>query len=111
MDHAKKASEFIGEGYKIHVTGRHIEVSDMMRDYVVDKLSKIERITDRIIEINVIMEVQKLDQSVEIVMQVGSHKIMSNASSSDMYVSIDMAIKKLESQLLHYKSKVQDHRK
>lgn len=109
MNRKEKALEFANESYKVQVTGRHIEVSDTMRDYVIEKLTKIERIMDHIIEVNVIMEVQKLDHHVEIVMKVGNHRMASNASSTDMYASIDMAVKKLEAQLLHYKSKLQDH--
>lgn len=109
MNRKEKAVEFENESYAVHVTGRHIEVSDTMRDYVIEKLTKLEKIADRIIEVNVIMEVQKLEHHVEIVMKTGNHRITSQGCSTDMYASIDMAIKKLEAQLLHAKSKSQDH--
>lgn len=109
MNRKEKALEFADTEYHLHITGRHIEVTDAMKDYALEKLSKIERIMDRIIDINVIMDIQKLDHHVEIILKAGSLKITSSASSTDMYASIDQAIKKLETQVLHYKSKANDH--
>jgi putative sigma-54 modulation protein len=64
---------------------------------------------NRIIEVNVIMDIQKLDHFVELIMKAGNLKITSQASSTDMYASIDKAVARLEAQLRRYKSKLQDH--
>ena len=109
MNRKDKALEFADTEYHLHVTGRHVEITDAMKDYALEKLSKVERIMDRIIDVNVIMDIQKLDHHVEIILKAGNTKITSNASSTDMYASIDQAVKKLEAQVLHYKSKINDH--
>jgi putative sigma-54 modulation protein len=109
MNRKTKALEFIDAEYHIHITGRHIEITDSMKDYALEKISKIERFMNRIIDVNVIMDIQKLQHRVEIILKAGSFKITSQASSTDMYVSIDKAIDKLEAQILRYKSKIQDH--
>lgn len=105
----EKALEFANVGYNIQITGRHVQVTDSMKDYAMEKVSKIERFTDRIIDINVIMDIQKIEHRVEIILKVGHTKIRSQASSDDMYVSIDKAVTKLESQLTRYKKKLQNH--
>lgn len=110
MNRKAKAEEFINEGYSINVTGRHVLVTDAMKEYAIEKISKIERFTDRIIEVNVTIDIQKLEHRVDIDMKVYHLKIRSSAVSDDMYVSIDMAVDKLEKQLIKYKSKFQDHR-
>lgn len=110
MNRKAKTLEFLEAGYNIQITGRHIDVTESMKDYAMDKVSKIERFMSRsIIDVNVIMDIQKLDHRVEIVLKTGNVKIMSSACTTDMYVSIDQAVDKLEAQILRYKSKLQDH--
>jgi len=109
MDRKAKALEFVDAGYNIQITGRHMDVTEPMKDYAMDKISKIERFTNRIIDVNVIMDIQKLDHKVELIFKAGGIKIVSSAATTDMYVSIDQAVDKLEKQVLRYKSKLQDH--
>ena len=109
MNRKEKALEYLDVGYNINVTGRHILVTDSMKAYALEKISKIERFMNRIIDVNVLMDIQKLDHQVEIIMRAGNFKIISSASTTDMYASIDKAVDKLEAQILRYKSKIQDH--
>lgn len=109
MNRKAKALEFVEAGYNINVTGRHVQITDSMKDYAMDKISKIERFMDRIIDVNVIMDIQKLDHRVELILKAGNIKIRSLAVSTDMYASIDKAVAKLEAQIRRYKSKIQDH--
>lgn len=109
MNRKEKALEFVNEGYNIKITGRHVEITDPMKDYAIEKISKIERFMNRIIDVNVIMDIQRFDHRVEIILKAGNIKITSQASSQDMYASIDKAVDKLEAQIRRYKSKIQDH--
>lgn len=109
MSRKTKAAEFVDEGYQIAVTGRNIHVTDPMKNYAIEKVSKIEKFTNRIIDVSIIMDVQKLVHRVEIILKMDHIKIISSAASEDMYASIDKAVHKLETQLLKYKSRIQDH--
>lgn len=109
MNRKAKASEFVDSDYEIKITGRHIEITDSMKDYAMDKMARVERLMNRIIDVNIIMDTQKLDHTVEIIIKAGNLKVTSQASSTDMYASIDKAFAKLEAQLRRYKSKLQDH--
>lgn len=97
------------QGYNVIVTGRHVHVTSAMKDHVIERLSRLERLGNRIIDINVIMDIQKLDHRVEILMKYGHTVIRSHAVANDMYIAIDSAVEKLEKQLKRYKSKLQDH--
>jgi putative sigma-54 modulation protein len=108
MNRKDKALEFAND-WDIKITGRHVEVTDSMKDYAIEKISKIERFINRIIDVNIIMDIQKLEHRVEIILTFGSMKVSSTASSTDMYASIDKAVDKLAAQLRRYKSKIQDH--
>jgi putative sigma-54 modulation protein len=109
MNRKAKALEFVNEGYNIKITGRHVEVTDFMKNYAMEKISRIERFTNRIIDVNVIMDIQKLEHRAEIILKLDHIKITSQASSDDMYISIDQAVNKIETQLRRYKQKIQNH--
>lgn len=109
MNRKAKALEFVDAEYNFQITGRHVEITDSLRTYIIDKISKIERFMNRIVDVNVILDIQKLDNRVEIILRAANTKIRSLAISTDMYVSIDQAVDKLEAQILRYKSKLQDH--
>lgn len=109
MNRKDKVAVFSEEGYDVSVTGRNVEITDAMKDYAVEKVSKMERFSQRIISVHVIMEVQKLLHKVDIVMKVDNIKIKSSAISPDIYASIDEAAHKLQTQLVRYKQRIQDH--
>lgn len=109
MNRKLKSEAFVDEAYNVIVTGRHVLVTEAMKDYALEKLSKLERFSPRLIDINVNMDIQKLDHRVDIVMRFNSTKIKSHATTTDMYASIDMAVDKLQNQIRRYKNKVQDH--
>lgn len=104
-----KAAEFVNEAYDISITGRNVLITDAMKDYALEKISKIERIAPRILEVIVTMDIQKLDQRVDIIVKVNNLRIKSHAITPDMYASIDKAVDKLDAQLRRYKTKLQDH--
>lgn len=105
----ERAAQFADEGYKVHVTGRNVMVTEAMKNYALEKMAKLQRIMDRIIDVHVIMDIQKIEHRVDIIMKVGHLLIKSHAVGDDMYASIDKAIDKLQRQLRRYKRKVQDH--
>lgn len=109
MNRKAKALEFVDAGYNIQITGRHIEITNAIKEYVLEKISKLERFMNRIIDVIVILDIQKLEHRVELLLNASGLKIMSQAITSDMYVSIDQAVAKLEAQILRYKSKIQDY--
>lgn len=109
MSRKTKIAEFLDAGYQITVTGRHLQVTDAMKDYALEKISKLERLSSRIIDVNVVMDVQKQQQRVEIIMNVNTVIIKSSAATGDMYASIDEATHKLGTQLQKYKEKLQNH--
>lgn len=109
MSRKSKAAEFIGQGYNITVTGRSVHVTEAMKNYIQEKLSKIERFTHKILDVNVTMDIQKIEHRVDIVLKMDHLTIKSQAATTDMYASIDQAVSKLESQLLKYRDRIRDH--
>lgn len=109
MNKKEKMAAFANDLYSIEITGRSIHVTQAMKDYAIEKISKIDRFTDRIIDVHVIMDVQKLEHRCEIILKVNNLKIKSQGDSTDMYASIDEAVKRMERQVKKYLSKLHDH--
>lgn len=97
------------QGYNTHVTGRHILVTDAMKDYALDKLSKVDRFCRDIIDVNITMDIQKTEHRIDVVLKVGHITIKVHASSEDMYASIDKVMDKLQRRLRKYKSRLTEH--
>ena len=55
----EKMAEF-DQGYNVMVTGRHMHITDGMKQHAIDRISKLEHIGDRILDVNVTMDIQKL---------------------------------------------------
>ena len=91
------------------IFGRHLHVTDTMKEYVTNKLQKIERLVDNIIDINVTLDVQKVLNSVTIVMHFGHYTVKVEASTDNMYASVDQAVHKLSHLLHRYKDKLKAH--
>lgn len=96
--------------YPIHVIGRHVLVTEPMKAYAIDKLSKVVgRFGVRVIEASVTMDVQKLLHVVDFILFVNNTKIKVSGRSETMYASIDQAIARLESKLGRYTSRLREH--
>ncbi|OQY40372.1 ribosomal subunit interface protein [Candidatus Atribacteria bacterium 4572_76] len=90
---------------KIIFKGKHIEVTDAMRNYIEKRLSKIERHFDHILEVIVTLSVEKNRQIVEATLQASRALIRAEEETDDMYASIDKVVDKLERQIQKYKKK------
>jgi len=93
----------------LQITGHHLEVTPALREYVTTKLDKVTRHFDHVIDVNVILAVEKLKQTAEVTVHVRGKDIHVESEDSDLYAAIDILVDKLDRQILKYKQKVQDH--
>lgn len=94
----------------LNISGHHLEVTPAIREYVVAKLGRVIRHFDNVIDVSVIMSVDKLQQKVEATVHVRGKDIHVEAVDADMYAAIDILADKLDRQIVKHKEKVQDHR-
>jgi putative sigma-54 modulation protein len=109
VDKAKFTEQEQALGLRINILGRNVFVTDSMKDHALEKLSKIERFHNHIMDIHVTMDVQKMEQSVIIMLHLDHFRVKVSASSTDMYASIDKAVEKLQAKIRRWKSRIQDH--
>jgi putative sigma-54 modulation protein len=89
----------------LHLTGHHVEITPAIREYVVNKLARINRHFDHVIEVNVIMTVEKLDQKIEANVHLSGKDIHVQAHDGDMYAAIDGLVDKLDRLVIKHKER------
>jgi len=94
----------------LNISGHHLEVTPAIREYVIAKLERVTRHFDNVIDVSVIMSVEKLQQKVEATVHVRGKDIHVESIDADMYAAIDSLADKLDRQILKHKEKVQEHR-
>jgi putative sigma-54 modulation protein len=93
------------------VTGHHVELTPAIRDYVTQKLGRITRHFDEVIDISVTLSVEKLRQKAEANVHVRGRDIFVESNDADMYAAIDSLVDKLDRQILRHKEKRGDSRR
>lgn len=91
----------------IQVTGRHISVTESMKDYAIKKVEGLHLDYPRIIEAHVILDVQKYRHIAEVVLHCANHiTIEADVETTDMYASIDQVMDKIARQMRKYKTRI-----
>ena len=94
----------------LNLTGVHLDITPAIRAYVVSKLDRVNRHFDHVIDVNVVLSVDKLRQKIEANVHVRGKDIHAEAIEPDMYAAIDCLADKLNRQVLKYKEKLSEHR-
>lgn len=94
---------------QVHITGRHVEISDAIREHIYDKVERTLIDFHRVEDVRIVLDLQKLIHSAEVLVQGKNIHVEGKASSENMYTSIDQALEKAEHQLRKLRQKVQDH--
>jgi putative sigma-54 modulation protein len=95
---------------QLKLSGHHLDITSSIRQHTSDKLTKIKHHFDNVMNVNMILEVQKDLQKAEATIHVSGADLFAKAQSNDMYVSIDQLINKLDSQIIKHKEKLHNHR-
>jgi putative sigma-54 modulation protein len=91
----------------IRVTGRHLSITDAIREYAHSKVEHIHLDYPRIIEVHVILDVTKHRHYAEIVLHCANHiTIEADLECDDMYAAIDGVVAKVAQQMRKYKTKM-----
>jgi len=91
------------------MTGRHIELTEPLKQYVQDKLLHLKHSFDQVVDVHVVLSVEKFRQRCEITIQANGMTIHGRHETEDMYASIDGVVDKLNRQLKRYRAKMRKH--
>ena len=89
----------------LNLSGHHLEITPAIREHVLSKIDKIKRHFDNVIDVNVILSVNKLKQKAEANVHLSGKTIFVECDDANLYVAIDDLVEKLDRQILKYKEK------
>ncbi|MFY4729983.1 ribosome hibernation-promoting factor, HPF/YfiA family [Nitrospira sp. BLG_2] len=96
---------------QILVTGRHMEVTDEVREFVLAKAGKLSKYYDRIHEIEVILDHESEEFTTEMIVRADhKHTFVASGSGPEIIPLIDAITEKLERQLKKLKEKRRNHK-
>lgn len=96
------------------ISGHHLEVTPAIREYVHSKVERITRHFDQVIDIALILSIDKLPekekrQRAEINLNLSGKALHAESTEQNLYAAIDTTIDKLDRQIIKHKGKIQDH--
>lgn len=94
----------------VTVTGRNIDLTPALKDYLVDKLQRAQKHFDSVLDCKALLSVAKnpsiaRSQTAEVTISVNGQVIRGEESTENMYASIDLVADKIERQLRKYKTR------
>lgn len=93
---------------QVNLTGHHVDITSALRDYVTDKLGRVERHFDQVTHLHVVLSVEKLRHKAEATLHVAGSDLYADVENEDMYAAIDALGDKLDRQVTKYKEKLND---
>ena len=92
---------------KLNIRGDKLEVTDAIRDYVEDKLGRLDKyFKDSDINANVLLKVKGNRQIIEVTVPTDKYILRSEEEHNDLYAAIDLVVDKLEGQIRKNKTKL-----
>ncbi len=93
----------------LQISGHHLEITPAIHDYVTGKLERVTRHFDNVIDVNVILSVDKLKQKAEVTVHLSGKDVYVEVIDEDLYAAVDGLVDKLDRQIQKHKQRVQDH--
>ena len=94
----------------LSVSGHHLDVTRALRSYVQEKIGRVRRHFDHVIDAHVILTANKLGRKAEVTLHVPGKDLHCECEDGDLYAAIDVLADKLDRQVLKYKDKLQNPR-
>lgn len=90
---------------RVSIAARHLDMTDAIRSHVESQLDKVRHHFDRVIDIDVVLSVEKHRHTAEVTVHANGVRIHGKETSTDMYASVDTAIGKIDRQILKFKDR------
>lgn len=94
---------------QLNLTGHHVDITDSLRNYVEEKMERLERHFDKVTNTHVILSVESLRHKAEATVNMSGNNIFAESTEENMYAAIDNLIDKLDRQVKKYKEKITNH--
>ena len=89
----------------LNLTGRHLEITPAIRQHVTDKITKIKSHFDGVMDVTVVLSVEKMRQKAEASVHLSGKDVFVESEDDNLYVAIDSVVEKLDRQIVKHKEK------
>lgn len=91
---------------QLSVSGQEIKVTKALKDYAAAKLERMQRHFDALIDVKVVLGIEKLKHRADGTVKAARKTVHAVADAADMYAAIDALADKLEAQIRKHKEKL-----
>lgn len=91
---------------QVSVTARRLEMTPELKTFAEEKVRKITKHLDRVIDVHIVLSAEKYRHTAEVTLNVNGFLIHGEEVSSDIYTSIEQVMHKIDAQIKKYKSKL-----
>jgi putative sigma-54 modulation protein len=94
----------------VRITGRQVEITRPIREYIEKKITRIEKYTDRVQSIDIVIDKNRYNHKVEFRMKAGPIAVNANIQDPELTRAIDLLMDKVERQLSKKTEKLRDRK-
>lgn len=94
---------------QVHITGRHVEITEGIKQHVYDKVGRTLVDFPRVEDVRIVLDKQKLMNEAEVVVQGKNIHVEAKAAEENLFSAIDEALVRTERQLRKLREKMTDH--
>src|SRR5271169_4149059 len=96
---------------QVSVIGRHIEVTEALKQYATEKFSRLEKyLPQKVQAVITLSVVKKMHHTAEAAIKSNGLLIQASEETEEMYSAIDLLVEKIERRVRRYKEKLVDHK-
>lgn len=95
---------------EIDITGRHFHVTEPIKQYVTEKIEKLDKYSLKLESVHVILDVQKFRHISEITLLAKHLRVTASEESTDMYAAFDKSFGNIQLQLRRQHERLRAHK-
>ena len=93
------------------IRGNKIEITDAMKEYVNEKLTKLDKYYKENLKATVLVKIRNFTQKVEVTIPLKTLILRAEDEANDFYSAVDLVVSKLERQIRKNKTKLKKKEK
>jgi putative sigma-54 modulation protein len=95
---------------QITITDDGIKVTNALKEKILDKFKRLERITHKTTTVHITLSIENLDQIVKALVHTHGTEFYASAKNESLYTAIDDLIDRIEQQINKHKQKIKEKR-
>jgi len=94
----------------IMITARHFDLTASLKSRIEEKLRKLEKFSDNLMEAHMIIEQMERRALVELTLHSRTSDFHARANSYERRLAVDNAIRRMKTQLKAHREKIKEHK-